>query len=203
MSSQMSGMTVREPFFFVGGSPALDFVNTEIVARGEPRDLLSDEEALIQWFQESGLANENRVRAMRAAPSRVRGEWLADARRLRGDLRKTFLHLAAGGRLRATDLRPLDEILSQTDARLRVTLHDGRARVALEPAGDFSPLAAIARSAAEFFASSDPSLVRRCEGTGCILLFHDATKSHTRRWCSMTGCGNRAKAAAHYRRTKA
>jgi predicted RNA-binding Zn ribbon-like protein len=34
------------------------------------------------------------------------------------------------------------------------------------------------------------------------LYFYDTTKNHTRRWCSMTGCGNRAKAAAFYERKK-
>jgi predicted RNA-binding Zn ribbon-like protein len=28
-------------------------------------------------------------------------------------------------------------------------------------------------------------------------VFHDFTKAHTRRWCRMAVCGNRAKAAAH------
>ena len=47
---------------------------------------------------------------------------------------------------------------------------------------------------------SDLSLVRTCEGTGCILFFYDTTKSHTRRWCSMAGCGNRMKATLFYQR---
>jgi predicted RNA-binding Zn ribbon-like protein len=157
---------------------------------------------LIRWMEESGLASPDEARVMRSAPAKTRDEWLAEARALRNGLRKTFLRLAEGGRLRAADLDPLDAILSKADARLRVTLARGRARTAIEPAGDWPPAAAIARSAAEFFANAEPGLVRQCGGSGCILLFHDATKSHTRRWCSMAGCGNRAKAAAHYRRTK-
>jgi predicted RNA-binding Zn ribbon-like protein len=37
--------------------------------------------------------------------------------------------------------------------------------------------------------------VRRCEGVDCVLWFYDRTKAHRRRWCSMEGCGNRAKVA--------
>jgi predicted RNA-binding Zn ribbon-like protein len=33
-----------------------------------------------------------------------------------------------------------------------------------------------------------------------VLWFHDTTRSGTRRWCSMTACGNRLKARRHYRR---
>ena len=38
--------------------------------------------------------------------------------------------------------------------------------------------------------------VRQCEAHNCILLFHDLSKSHRRRWCSMATCGNRMKVAA-------
>ncbi|HET7452852.1 MAG TPA: ABATE domain-containing protein [Thermoanaerobaculia bacterium] len=195
-------MTVRQPFLFVGGAPALDFVNTEIVSRGERKDLLEVPADLIRWMEESGLASPAEGRTMRAFPTNLQETWLREARALRGDLRKTFLHLASGGRLRSDDLRFLDAALAGSEFRLRVSPGRGRARLSFEPR-ELSPAGAIARSAAEFFAASDPSLVRRCEGTGCILLFHDSTKSHTRRWCSMAGCGNRAKAAAHYRRAKA
>ena len=44
--------------------------------------------------------------------------------------------------------------------------------------------------------------VRRCQGSKCVLFYYDVTKSGTRRWCSMSGCGNREKAAAHYARVR-
>jgi len=49
----------------------------------------------------------------------------------------------------------------------------------------------------------DPARVRRCADPDCVLLFHDVSKSGRRRWCDMATCGNRSKAAAHYRRTRA
>lgn len=58
----------------------------------------------------------------------------------------------------------------------------------------------VAQSAAEFLAGSDLTLVKPCENTSCVLVFYDTTKHHRRRWCSMSSCGNRAKAARHYRR---
>jgi len=42
--------------------------------------------------------------------------------------------------------------------------------------------------------------VRQCEAHNCILLFHDLSKSHRRRWCSMATCGNRMKVAAYRNR---
>lgn len=64
------------------------------------------------------------------------------------------------------------------------------------------PLFLLGAAAADFLSRHDLSLVKSCGGTGCILLFYDETKSHSRRWCSMAGCGNRMKAALHYRRRK-
>jgi predicted RNA-binding Zn ribbon-like protein len=59
----------------------------------------------------------------------------------------------------------------------------------------------VAESAAWLLADGDLGLLRRCGGEGCVLIFYDGTKNRTRRWCSMEGCGSRAKAAAYYRRT--
>jgi predicted RNA-binding Zn ribbon-like protein len=47
-----------------------------------------------------------------------------------------------------------------------------------------------------------PGRVKSCAHPDCVLHFYDTTKSGTRRWCSMAGCGNRAKAARHYERAK-
>jgi predicted RNA-binding Zn ribbon-like protein len=58
----------------------------------------------------------------------------------------------------------------------------------------------IAEAAADLLCHGDLSLVKKCGNPRCILFFYDTTKNHARRWCSMAGCGNRMKAAAHYRR---
>lgn len=50
---------------------------------------------------------------------------------------------------------------------------------------------------------ASPGRIRRCEHPDCILWYLDTSRSGTRRWCSMSGCGNRAKAGRHYRRREA
>jgi predicted RNA-binding Zn ribbon-like protein len=37
--------------------------------------------------------------------------------------------------------------------------------------------------------------IRGCANPECVLWFYDVSKNGRRRWCSMEGCGNRAKAA--------
>jgi predicted RNA-binding Zn ribbon-like protein len=62
------------------------------------------------------------------------------------------------------------------------------------------PLLAVARSAAELLCEPDRPRVGRCPGTDCGWLFVD--RQGHRRWCTMSICGNRAKARAHARRRR-
>jgi predicted RNA-binding Zn ribbon-like protein len=40
--------------------------------------------------------------------------------------------------------------------------------------------------------------IRECSHERCILTFFDTSQNGRRRWCDMSSCGNRAKAARHY-----
>lgn len=59
-------------------------------------------------------------------------------------------------------------------------------------------LATIARSAIELLGGPDRERLRRCEHSDCVLTF--VATNPRRRWCSASGCGNRARVARHYRR---
>lgn len=43
--------------------------------------------------------------------------------------------------------------------------------------------------------------IKMCPGIECGWLFIDETRNGRRRWCLMETCGNRAKAARHYKKT--
>lgn len=192
---------VRIPFLFVAGAVPLDFLNTEIMLAGSPADLLRDGDDLLSWLAESGIATNAEMRTLRAASQSKREAWLKASLRLRAALRASFARLADGESLRDADLRPIDDVLAATEGALRLERRETAASVAFEPRA-VTPAFLIARASAEFLAAADLSLVRRCEGEGCILFFHDTTKSHTRRWCSMAVCGNRTKVKAHYVRKR-
>ncbi|MEV5753131.1 ABATE domain-containing protein [Actinoallomurus sp. NPDC052308] len=71
----------------------------------------------------------------------------------------------------------------------RLTHADGRAADAA--------VSAIAEEAVDLFGRPDRLRLRACLAPGCVLYFR---KDHPRReWCS-AACGNRARAARHYRR---
>jgi predicted RNA-binding Zn ribbon-like protein len=59
----------------------------------------------------------------------------------------------------------------------------------------------IAREAANLITSKEIKRVGECaDNRGCGYLFIDTSRNHSRRWCSMESCGNRAKAQRHYQR---
>ena len=58
-------------------------------------------------------------------------------------------------------------------------------------------LSAIARDAIDLFAGPLGHRIRVCAADGCSLLFVDASRPGTRRWCSMERCGNLAKIRTH------
>ena len=62
------------------------------------------------------------------------------------------------------------------------------------------PAVRAAVSIADLLTSPDLGHVRTCEAPGCGWVFLDRSPTRRRRWCSMAGCGNRAKAQRHSRR---
>lgn len=65
------------------------------------------------------------------------------------------------------------------------------------------PLLPVAISAMALATSHRRQHLRSCADPHCGWMFVDETRNHSRQWCSMEGCGNRAKARAHYARRKA
>lgn len=195
----------RNPFFFVGGRPALDFVNTVPVLADGPVELLSTWPDVARWAAASGAIADwgtTGVRSLDLAPAQA-ARWLVRAIRLREAVR-TLLQCRLDG------LTPSRDALHTLNAELRGGLRrtivrttpDRSLTARVEGLGP-SPrrlLAELAESAAQVLTHADADRVRRCAGHACVLWFLDTSKNGQRRWCSMEACGNRAKAAAHYRR---
>ena len=49
----------------------------------------------------------------------------------------------------------------------------------------------------------DAANIRECEDPPCSRLFVDTSRAGSRRWCEMSGCGNRAKVAGFRARRSA
>jgi predicted RNA-binding Zn ribbon-like protein len=195
------------PFLFVGNLLWLDLVNTEPMQAGARVDLLGGFADLTRWLRESGALPAEAARlALGRWDGKAEGKAVfREARRLRAALR--------GGAERFAMGKPGGEAMAPAVNRVLATrpaypqlVRAGRRYVSrLEPVAR-SPLhllVPVAESAAWLLERGHGAMVRRCEGTGCVLFFYDTTRNRSRRWCSMEGCGSRAKAAAYYRRSRA
>jgi len=207
------------PFELSGGVLCLDFVNTwGDRARPESDQLPRFDDLLGFGAQTGGLDEVQRQQLAEwsAGDSAAATAALAAARTLRESLYGIFAARARGREIPPPDLARLNATLREALAHLRVEAQPGgfsadnalvsdAARFAwafeASPAPT-APLWPIARSAAELLVSSDLARVTQCDGARCTWLFLDHSRTHTRRWCSMESCGNRAKAQRHYRRRR-
>ncbi len=63
-------------------------------------------------------------------------------------------------------------------------------------------LAAIGVAWALVVAAGEWQRLKQCPDHACEWVFWDGTRSRTRRWCTMSVCGNRAKARAYAARRR-
>jgi len=128
----------------------------------------------------------------------------AEALALREALYRIFSATALGATPAAVDLEALNQALARTPPRTQLRHTDaGYAwQVAkLRPVVS-DLLAPVLWSAADLLTNTRLARVRRCANDKCLYLFVDDSRNGTRRWCSMSMCGNRAKAHRHYAKSK-
>lgn len=187
----------------VGCAPCLDFANTV----DGTQDWLSTYPSLAWWAHSAGLVSHAEAcRLVDEADRRPQeaAAVLRRARRLRRLLRRVFGALTSGELPSRGDIDGLNRELAGSLARLRIVRRD--AGFALDfpdsERGLDNVLRIIVRSAAELLASRSVERVSQCDAPDCDWLFLDESRNHSRRWCDMSSCGNRAKARRHYARRR-
>jgi predicted RNA-binding Zn ribbon-like protein len=129
---------------------------------------------------------------------------LAAAVEVRESLHRIFAAAAAGGAAAPADLAALNAALAAAAERTRMGLRDGAYvwEVTLPGRNALGLLSPVLWSAADLLAGPRHGRIRQCANPLCRWLFLDETKGGNRRWCSMSACGNRAKAHRHYLKHK-
>jgi predicted RNA-binding Zn ribbon-like protein len=195
-----------ESYYFIGNLLCLDFVNTEAVARGERVDLIDGFSGLIEWLRAAGQLSvaDARMAEQRLGSTPEGRTVLAEAASLRRALRAMIERLALGKPAGQAPLDAINGVLASRAAYPQIVRKGAGYATKMQTAAQAPRhmLVPIAESAAWLLEHGDMSLLRRCENPDCILYFYDTTKNKRRRWCSMDGCGSRAKAAAYYRRLR-
>jgi predicted RNA-binding Zn ribbon-like protein len=190
----------------LGGNQALDLANTVHWRGTKLVDFVSDYRCLVEWAVPALLLTESEKDDLltqaatqpRAAIS-IHEQW--------HDLRASLKNWLAGVHDRPSeiwqnlDLSQLTEELSDkinaaaNNAKLTELFSGSKA------ASENLPLALpLYRSATAIWMVmqfSPDGILRQCQADACGGYFLDQSRAQPRRWCSMDGCGNRAKAARH------
>jgi predicted RNA-binding Zn ribbon-like protein len=190
------------------GDLCLEFANTRFW-RGtdNPTETLHRLDDVLAWCARQGALGPPAVQTLKAAlkarPAKAQAAF-AEAIVLRETIYRIFLAVAAGAGPAEADMAALGRALGRAPGRTTLrrvggnyVWEVGQARPSVAGA-----LAAVLWSAGDLLAGPRLGRVRRCANDQCQWVFLDESKAGTRRWCSMSACGNRAKAHRHYVKTR-
>lgn len=184
----------------------VDFVNT-LSWRGseQPVELFESLTSCLRWLHDAGALDAASLNALdRRKPVNGGDRLLAGIVDMREQLHELLaatvdlmpewpsLDLLA----RWLETVPVRRHLSSRGKSVgwRLPVFDGSPRALLTP---------VIWSAADLLLNDTRSRLRLCDNHQCRRLFIDDSKVGNRRWCSMSACGNRAKARRHYLRKTA
>ncbi len=207
-------LVTGEPWWYwLGGRPALDLVNTRRERWRREVETLVTPADLGLWLVQAGVVEE--------APTSVPRSVLREARALREAIDLLVSQAAAGGVASCAapggtirhPPRPTEEAIALVDrwiarAGTRPALllgADGFPELAERGPAD-SPrraLGLVALDAAQMLGRlEERARLRVCTSETCSARFYDRSPAGRRRWCSMELCGNVAKARRHRARAR-
>jgi predicted RNA-binding Zn ribbon-like protein len=173
-------------WYWLGGRPALDFVNTRRERWRRRVETLVTPRDLGRWLAEARLTD---------GEPRVTRDLLADARELREAIDEAVQCAIAGTPVRRGPIVAIDLWLP----RPRLARGgDGMPLLAADGDPARRALGAIALDAATMLGSGrERARLRICASETCSARFYDRSPAGRRRWCSMQACGNVDKVRRH------
>jgi predicted RNA-binding Zn ribbon-like protein len=201
----------RPPAIFIADSLGLDFLNSIATPVDTPVDWLDSGDGLLKWLAQAklvpgGVLDELKARAMPGELDKVADQTRALREWFRGFVGK---HMGRPLTPKAlNELAPLNKLLERDEAFGQITprrdsdRHGLELRMTRRWRSPESLLLPVGEALATFVCQENFTDVKACEGPSCTLIFADHTRSRSRKWCSMSICGNRAKQAAHRSRLK-
>jgi len=195
-------------FELTGGRLCLDFTNTvEDRPSDHPHELFNNYSDLVTWSSQAQVLSDQEAQQLLAGAERQPGEAssvLAQAIAVREAIYRIFKAVAQD------EMPESDDLVSLSTAIAEAMIH----ALIVPTAGGFTwewvdtevnldrMLWPVVRSAEDLLISDELDAVRVCASDTCNWLFMDTSKNHSRRWCDMKSCGNRAKARRYYSRKR-
>jgi predicted RNA-binding Zn ribbon-like protein len=189
-----NGLEVGE-IWTLGGPVWINFANSLVLASKGMSDVTGSADALIWWLGGMGLSALNQLDA----------QDLALAASLRETLARVLDNVQAGNAQSHEDLDFLNAVLrDQKTWQELEQLETGKIVVRERRSTDTiqQALGPVVHSLSDTLTKGDPARLRTCAHPDCVLRFYDDSKNGSRRWCSMSDCGNRAKASAYLGRQR-
>jgi predicted RNA-binding Zn ribbon-like protein len=189
--------TYTGTYKIIGGELCLDFANT-VSWRGTERahDWLHKYANFAAWGELVGIISEDeRIALLEAAEQHAdeAHQVLQKAIQLREVINTIFSDIKQNKPIPQPELAILNAYLPEALIRLRIGV-DGNQAGWVWSQDDIQLdriLWPVVWSAANLLMSDRITKLRTCEA--CEWLYLDTTKNHSRRWCTMEDCGNRAK----------
>jgi predicted RNA-binding Zn ribbon-like protein len=184
----------------------LDFINTLEWEKGSPVEGLPDVATALQWFRDHDLLHQDMVETFMARSQvepALAERTLERIRRLRAAMRELVEATVAG---RHPAQRHLDEVNRALRTHYIYVLVPAPDGISLDHRHEGDPvdgaLARLAESLARELTQGDVARLRICANESCQWAFYDTSRTGRRKWCDMSTCGNRAKAARHRERQR-
>ena len=184
-----------------------DFLNTDDTENGFPADRLPTLDSALTWFVDRGVIHKegaDRTRLVAARDDATSAHELARIQAVRSALREVSLSSAAH---RAPSQGALETINRALHARQVIELVPGPDGVLVDHRHVGDPiddaLARLADPLVTELTAGHPERIKACASDTCDWIFYDSSRTSRRRWCDMSTCGNRAKAARHRARERA
>ncbi|MFN8122089.1 MAG: ABATE domain-containing protein [Thermoleophilia bacterium] len=181
--------TGRDWWYWTAGRPALDLVNTLRERWRRRVECLCGPDDLAEWLRRAGLL---------AGPVDVGGGLVEEARELREAIDAAASAVVAGGPAPEGAVAVIGRWLAAA-APPALEIDAGVPVLREQPGADpvRHALSAIALDAARMLGTAERERIRVCAAPDCSARFYDGSPAGRRRWCSMSGCGNRAKVRSH------
>jgi predicted RNA-binding Zn ribbon-like protein len=197
------------PWDFNSGNLALDFANTiDWPGSDQSREMFNSYVDLLSWAKFYSALTGDEIEFLAAEADRhprLAVKALKQAIALRDAVYLTFTAVAHNEQADSDGLVTIKDMWGQAVLEAEITPGEkhftwswDQKKSSLEYI-----LYPVAHAAMELLLSKNLLQVGQCaDDRGCGLLFIDTSKNHSRQWCSMEDCGNRAKAQRYYRRKK-
>jgi predicted RNA-binding Zn ribbon-like protein len=191
----------------VAGHLALDLVNTVTARNAEPIDWLTGYPQLVDWASVTGEFDPDALpvlRQRRADAPDAAAATLRDTRRLREAVYDVTTAIIRNEVVPQEGLRRVELAWKAAagDAVLALVSGNARLHVTVGVSGLAYLNHELALRSFELLQALPLARTRICPGPHCGWLFIDRSRGGQRRWCDMATCGNAAKTARHYQRTR-